>query len=106
MKRVLATLAILIALVSLVMPSVAVGARGVVAHPSPTYVMTAHGHYIGGPCLLRPGKAAGCPRPDLGVLPRVSAARIGDCDPVRLEANDAVLQGTMPEPSLPPPRNC
>jgi hypothetical protein len=106
MHRVLATLALVVALVSLVIPSVAVGARGVVAHPSPTYVLTTMGHYLSGPCLLKPGKASSCPRPDLGVLPRTSSARIATCNPLRTSTADDVPAGLSPEPGLPPPRAC
>jgi hypothetical protein len=106
MQRLFTTLALIVALVSLVVPSVAVGARGVMAHPSPTYVLTTQGHYVSGPCLLKPGKASSCPRPDLGVLPGAASPRLATCQPLRRHVADRTPAGLVHEPVLRPPRAC
>jgi hypothetical protein len=104
MQRVFAVIAILVALVSLVVPSAVVGARGFAAHPSPTYVLTAQGQYVSGPCLLKPGKASPCPRPDLGVLAGIGEVRRAQPEAVRLLLAEVMPASFLFEPTAPPPR--
>ncbi len=105
MKRALAILSVILALTSLLVPSIAVGGRGFVEHPSPTYTRTAQGTYVGAPCLLKGGKANNCPRPDLGVLPTPSAPGAGHRTVEHPLFADAMPAAAIIEPTLRPPRN-
>lgn len=104
MKRIFATLAVVLALLSLLVPSVAVGGRGLIDHPSPTYMRTAQGTYVGAPCLLKGGKANTCPRPDLGVLPVAAAPRAAESNVEHPRFADAMPLAAIVDVALPPPR--
>ncbi len=104
MKRLFGIIAVVLALTSLVIPSVAIGARGLVPNPMPSYVLTAQGTYVKGPCILKHGKSQAHPRCDVGILPVV--VRPGA---VPESIRRLFLAGVRPvaaivEPTLPPPR--
>jgi hypothetical protein len=104
MKRLLGIIAVVLALISLVIPSVAVGARGLVPNPTPSYVLTAQGTYVKGPCILKHGKSQAHPRCDMGILP--VAARPGAVPEsiLRPFLADVTPVAAIVEPTLPPPR--
>jgi hypothetical protein len=104
MRRLLGLIAIILALTSLVIPSVAIGARGLVPNPTPSYVLTAQGTYVKGPCILKHGKSQAHPRCDTGILP--VARRPGAVPESILRAFLADLRPrtAVVEPTLRPPR--
>lgn len=104
MKRLLGLIAVILALTSLVIPSAAVGARGLAPNPTPSYVVTAQGSYVKGPCVLKQGKSQAHPRCDLGILPVAANPNAVPESVLRLRLADVVPQAAIVEPTLPPPR--
>jgi hypothetical protein len=104
MKRLLGLIAVVLALISLVIPSVAVGARGFVPSPTASYVLTVQGTYLKGPCILKQGKSQAHPRCDMGILP-VAATPGAVVDSIlRPLLADLPRRATMVEPPPRPPR--
>jgi hypothetical protein len=104
MTRFIAFIAVLVALVSVLTPSVAVGSRGFVAHAAPLYQLQTDGTYLKAPCPLTGGKRLLHCRPDLGVLPQIGFLEPAPPKPVPLPALDLMHHRLVIAPTVPPPR--
>jgi hypothetical protein len=104
MKRLLGFVGVILALVSLVIPSVAVGARGFVPSPTASYVLTVQGTYVKGPCILKQGKSQAHPRCDVGVLPAAGQSGAVLDTVLRPLLADVLPKAAIVEPAPPPPR--
>lgn len=104
MTRFIAFIAILVALVSVLTPSVAVGSRGFVAHAAPLYQLQMDGSYLKAPCPLTGGKRLLHCRPDLGVLPQISFLVPPAAKPGLRPVPDLAGDRLVIAPTVPPPR--
>lgn len=103
MTRLFATLALLLALVALAMPSLAAGSRGLASHPAPLVLLQAGAH-VKAPCALGGfGRLLAC-RTDLGVLPALVLPQHAAAVPVHPERAESLPDSLDPLPGLPPPK--
>lgn len=103
MTRMFATLALLLALVALAMPSLAAGSRGLASHPAPLVLVQAGAH-VKAPCALGSfGRLLAC-RSDLGVLPALVPVRQLAGAPAHAAETDPMGDSRDVLPGLPPPK--
>lgn len=104
MTRVFTLFTILLALLAVIVPSVAVGSRGFVDHPAPLLRLSAEGSYVKAPCPLTGANRALVCRPDIGVMPTTLFLTPPAAVPMITPTTDAMPKALAMEPMLPPPR--
>jgi len=105
MKRFLAIVATLLAVLAITVPSLAAGARGFAPHPAPLVLQQASGAYIKAPCPLgTSSRLIGCAT-ELLVLPGAPLPLQSSNGPGRDLRDDSVRHGMAPLPYKRPPRS-
>lgn len=104
MTRVFAIFTLLLALVAVTVPSVVMGARGVVDHPAPMLILQPNGSYVKAPCLLTGSSRLLACRSDTGVMPAQVLLDPPAAEPMAASLSDAMPGAFSAEPGLPPPR--
>jgi hypothetical protein len=104
MSRVLQFLMVMFALLAVAMPSVTLGARGLVEHPAPVLQLRAEGGYVKARCPLSgTGRLLACSA-DVGVMPARQMLMPARSVAFLPSMIDAMPEAFAAEPGLPPPR--
>lgn len=104
MKRFLAILMALLAVIAVSIPSLAAGARGLSPHPAPIVLLQANGAYAKAPCPTGGTARLMVCQTDIGVLPATAAGSAAEPVTMRSFADDAPVHGIASAPHLPPPK--